>query len=278
MHIDGEAFLSFDHLFGSGDDYITSSIMISTNPNLNVQDILTEGFIEANFTELWAADENNLPSTKRNELVSLSGYDGEDVYIAFRYEGTYNYSGKMWYIDNVQVYVPVEQTVELAQGMNWWSTNLNITLDQLKDSIEAALGPNGTATIKSQNSSISYSNGQWRPTDMDFDIREMYQILVSTGCEITLTGMHVNPANYEITLLSGVNWIGFLPSESMSIGDFFSGLTPEVGDVVKSSDGSSSFNGEGWRGSLETLEPGHGYIYYSKATDSKTITFPTNAK
>ncbi len=278
MHIDGEAFLSFDHLFGSGDDYIPSSIMISTTQNLDAQDILTDGYIDANFSQLWIADENNLPSTKRNELVSLSGYDGEDVYIAFRYEGTYNYSGKMWYIDNVQVYVPVEQTVELAQGTNWWSTNLNITIDQLKDAIEAALGPNGTATIKSQNSSISYSNGQWRPTDMDFDIREMYQILVSTGCEITLTGMHVNPANYEITLLSGVNWIGFLPSESMSIGDFFSGLTPEVGDVVKSSDGSSSFNGEGWRGSLETLEPGHGYIYYSKATDSKTFTFPTNAK
>ena len=278
IHIDGEAFLSFDHLFGSGDDYIPSSIMISTTQDLDAQDILTDGYIDANFSQLWIADENNLPSTKRNELVTLSGYDGEDVYIAFRYEGTYNYSGKMWYIDNVKVYVPVEQTVELAQGTNWWSTNLNITLDQLKDSIEAALGPNGTATIKSQNSSISYSNGQWRPTDMDFDIREMYQILVSTGCEITLTGMHVNPANYEITLLSGVNWIGFLPSESMSIGDFFSGLTPEVGDVVKSSDGSSSFNGEGWRGSLETLEPGHGYIYYSKATDSKTFTFPTNAK
>ncbi len=278
MHIDREAFLSFDHLFGSGDDYIPSSIMISTTQDLDAQDILTDGFIDANFSQLWISDENNLPSTKRNELVSLSGYDGEDVYIAFRYEGTYNYSGKMWYIDNVQVYVPAEQTVELAQGMNWWSTNLNITLDQLKDAIEAALGPNGTATIKSQNSSISYSNGQWRPTDMDFDIREMYQILVSNGCEITLTGMHVNPANYEITILSGVNWIGFLPSESMSIGDFFSGLNPEVGDVVKSSEGSSSFTGEGWRGSLETLEPGHGYIYYSKATDSKTFTFPTNAK
>ena len=278
MHIDGEAFLSFEHLFGIGDDYIPSSIMISTTQDLDAQNILTDGFIDANFSQLWIVDENDLPSTKRNELVSLSGYDGEDVYIAFRYEGTYNYSGKMWYIDNVQVYVPVEQTVELVQGTNWWSTNLNITLEELKAAIVAAMGPNGTATIKSQNSSISYSNGQWRPTDMDFDIREMYQILVSNGCEITLTGMHVNPANYEITILSGVNWIGFLPSESMSIGDFFSGLNPEVGDVVKSSEGSSSFTGEGWRGSLETLEPGHGYIYYSKATDSKTFTFPTNAK
>jgi hypothetical protein len=278
MHLNGEAFLSFDHLFGSGDDYITSSIMISTNPNLNVQDILTEGYIEANFTELWTADENDLPSASRNEVVSLDDFDGEDVYIAFRYEGTYNYSGKMWYIDNVQVYVPAEQTVELAQGTNWWSTNLDITLEELKTAIEAALGSNGTATIKSQNSSISYSNGVWRSSSMDFDIREMYQILVSTGCEITLTGMLVNPANYEITIHSGVNWIGFLPNESMSVDDAFFGLNPVLGDVVKSSDGTYTFNGNVWRGAVEPLKPGHGYIYYSKATDNKTFTFPTNAK
>ena len=278
MHIDGEAFLSFDNLFGSGDDYIPSSIMVSTIPDLDVQDILTDGFIDANFTQLWTADENDLPSTKQNVLVSLSGYDGEDVYIAFRYEGTYNYSGKMWYIDNVQVYVPAEQTVELAQGTNWWSTNLDITLEELKTAIEAAMGTNGTATIKSQNSSISYSNGVWRSSSMDFDIREMYQILVSTGCEITLTGMLVNPANYEITIHSGVNWIGFLPNESMSVDDAFFGLNPMLGDVVKSSDGTYTFNGNVWRGAVEPLKPGHGYIYYSKATDNKIFTFPTNAK
>ena len=172
----------------------------------------------------------------------------------------------------------VEQTVTLSQGSNWWSTNLDITLDQLKDAIEAAVGTNGTATIKSQNSSISLTNGQWRPANLDFDIREMYQILVSADCELMLSGMPVNPAAYEITIYNGINWIGFLPSESMSIDEVFSGLNPEVGDVVKSSEGTSTFNGNGWRGSVDILEPGHGYIYYSNATDNKAFTYPTNSK
>ena len=79
--------------------------MITTNTNINVEDIKTTGFIDANFTQIWTADASNLPSTRKNEIVSLSAYNGDDVYIAFRYEGTYNYSGRIWYIDNVQVYV-----------------------------------------------------------------------------------------------------------------------------------------------------------------------------
>ena len=170
-----------------------------------------------------------------------------------------------------------EQTVTLTQGVNWWSTNLDITLDQLKDAIAAALGTTGTATIKSQGGAINYLNGRWRPASIPFDIREMYKIEVSADCEITLTGTLVNPADYEITISYGVNWIGFLPNESMPVNDAFSGLNPVEGDVVKSKNGSVTYNGSVWRGSL-TLEPGHGYIYESKASSNKTFTFPAGAK
>ncbi len=176
----------------------------------------------------------------------------------------------------VEVETEEEQTITLAQGLNWWSTNLDITLDQLKSAIAAAVGSTGIATIKSQNSSISLTNGQWRPANLDFDIREMYQIMVGTECEITLTGMPVNPTDYEITIHNGANWIGFLLSESMSVNEAFSGLNPAVGDVIKSKNGSSSYNGTIWRGSVQTLEPGQGYIYQSTTSDDKTFTFGTN--
>ena len=279
MHIDGNAFLSFDHLFGSGDNYIPSSIMLSTTPDLDLQGILTEGFIDANFTQIWTADANDLPATKRNETVSLSSYDNQDIYIAFRYEGTYNYSGKIWYIDNVKVFVPVNQTVELAQGMNWWSTYLDITLAELEDAIANALGANGTATIKSSSGGfITYTNNGWRPNNMPFDIREMYKIQVSADCEITLTGTAANPAEHTITIVYGNNWIGCLEGESISVTDAFAGLNPEIGDVVKSKTGSATYLTTGWRGALQTLVPGEGYLYLSKATEDKTFTFPTNAK
>ena len=114
----------------------------------------------------------------------------------------------------------VEQTVMLTQGWSWWSTNLDITLEELEDAIATAVGTSGTATIKSKNGSITYSNGHWREsgsTTMTLDIRQMYKIQTSTACQITLTGVPVNPAAYEITVNPGNNWIGFPCGESMSL-------------------------------------------------------------
>ena len=105
LHLGSDVTLAFDNLFTSGTNYVPCSIMLSNTPNMNVEDIKTEGFIEANFTKLWTADENNLPATKTNETINLSSYSGQDVYIAFRYEGNNSNSQIVWWIDNVQVYV-----------------------------------------------------------------------------------------------------------------------------------------------------------------------------
>ena len=114
LHLDGDATLAFDNLFTSGSNYVPCSIMLSTTPNMNVEDIKTEGFIEANFTELWTANENNLPATKTNETINLSRYSGQDVYIAFRYEGNNSNSQIVWWIDNVNVYVGERFTKDIT--------------------------------------------------------------------------------------------------------------------------------------------------------------------
>ncbi len=171
----------------------------------------------------------------------------------------------------------VDQVVTLPQGASWWSTNLDITLEDLKAAIANALGSTGTATIKSQTGYITYSNGQWSPsTGMTFDLRQMYMIQVSATCTFTLTGVPVNPSNYVITIHQGATWIGFPSGESMTVTAAFAGLNPENGDVVKGKMGNATFNGTSWIGGLTTLEPGQGYIYLSKATSNKTFIFGTN--
>ena len=171
-----------------------------------------------------------------------------------------------------------EQTITLHQGINWWSTSLEITLAELEDAIADALGTNGTATIKwSSGNFVTYTNNVWRPNNMPFDIREMYKIQVSADCEITLTGVPVNPAEHPITIVYGNNWIGCLTGENISVTEAFAGLSPVVGDVVKSKTSSATYYSTGWRGELQTLEPGQGYMYQSKATGDKTFIFGTNS-
>ena len=139
MHINGDATLSFDYLIGTGNYNESCSVVVSTN-----------GMTFDDFNEIiWTAEGNYSPSVKANATVSLSDYDGQDIYIAFKFKGS-GTSGCTWYIDNVEVYVTVEQTIELAQGWNWWCPVVETTLEEL----ENALGANGI-TISSQNSGFS---------------------------------------------------------------------------------------------------------------------------
>ncbi|MBQ6730223.1 MAG: hypothetical protein IJQ83_08840, partial [Bacteroidales bacterium] len=93
----------------------------------------------------------------------------------------------------------------------------------------------------------------------------------------TLEGMPINSADHVITIHPDFNWFVFQLSQSMTLTDAFAGFVIS-GDMVTSQDGGSSTYTNRWRGTLETLEPGKGYMYKSAATEDRTFTFPANAK
>lgn len=91
MHINGNAILSFDMAFSSSGSGEESSVVLSTT-----------GMTALDFSKtLWTATE--FPTTKTNVSIDLSDYDGQDVYVAFKFAGV-GTSGRMWYVDNVGVY------------------------------------------------------------------------------------------------------------------------------------------------------------------------------
>ena len=172
----------------------------------------------------------------------------------------------------------VTQTVALSAGTNWFSTNVEITLDDLKDALVAA-SSGTTITIKSQNSGQTTWNGRlWVGTLRTMDVSQMYMISVANACEITLEGLPIDPTEHPVTISNGPNWIGFPLGATMTITNAFAGFAAS-GDIVKSDGGGqATWNGRIWTGQLKNLEPGKGYIYQSAATGNKTFTFPTGAK
>jgi agmatine/peptidylarginine deiminase len=173
----------------------------------------------------------------------------------------------------------VEQTVTLSQGWNWWSTNLDVTLEDLEAALVEALPGVTSITIKSQNQNVSYNGTVWRGTLNALDVALMYEIYVPASCTITLTGAPINPSEHSVTIAANANtWIGFPFNESKTLGEAF-GTFPVNGDIVKSKDGSASYNGTVWRSnSLTELQPGQGYIYKSNASEVRIFTFPINNK
>ena len=103
----------------------------------------------------------------------------------------------------------------------------------------------------------------------------MYKINVPGDVTIAISGSIVNPAQHPITLNPGNNWIGFPVSQSMSISEAFAPANPVDGDRVSRLGQYAEYYNGIWYGGLQTLEPGQGYIYKSKATSTKTFTYPT---
>ena len=190
------------------------------------------------------------------------------------------YSGTLMSKKN-QILLGIEtgsgQTVELAAGWNWFSTHVEVTLDDLKEALVTAM-PGTSITITSQsNGSTTYNGSSWRGTLNALNPTQMYMIRTDTGCEITLTGISVNPAEHPITIHNGVNWIRFPLGENMTLSNVFAGFAIS-GDMLISQFGSATYNGQTWRGSLDILEPGKGYIYKSNVQSDRTFTFPISTK
>ena len=166
------------------------------------------------------------------------------------------------------------QSFTLSEDWNWWSSNLDITLSELKE----ALGSHGLRIAAQDGKFATYNanNGTWSGNLQSIELGKMYKIRTSEACTITFSSEVVDPSQYPITLSSGNNWIGFISTQSMSLDEAFGDFVPTDRDVIKSANGKATYyQGYGWQGSLNTLEPGKGYIYKSNATETRTFTYPS---
>ena len=171
------------------------------------------------------------------------------------------------------------QIISLENGMdNWFSTNLDITLEDLQSALVEATGGETSITINSQDCGFStYVPGTstWRGTLTTLDVSRMYMITVESSCEIVLEGMPVDPASYSVTIKPGYNWIGMTMSNNISLTDAFAGFA-ENGDQVISSTVTNTYERRRWGNQFTILEPGQGYIYYSAGSGDRTFVFPVS--
>ena len=175
--------------------------------------------------------------------------------------------------------VLVEQTVPLSVGWNWWSSYIELSdidgLGQLENSISVP-----KAIIQSQNNGYVKSirqNGQiiWQGELSSINNEEMYKIATKVACNATVVGFVTTPSEHPITINKGWNWIGFPCNQSASVSVAMSGFTPKNGDVIKGINSYATFSNGTWSGTLNTLEPGQGYMYGSRSNAPKTLVFQT---
>ena len=143
-----------------------------------------------------------------------------------------------------------KQAVSLTQGWNWWAPTVQTSLDDLT----AAIGTN--YVIKSYDGSDV----------TELALGQMYKIQVAEDCNFFLIG---TPASVTININRDLNGFGCMSTTAVSE----LGIESLSGDKIISQDeGFAIYENGVWSGTLETLVPGKGYLYYSNDVNSKTLT------
>ena len=216
-----------------------------------------------------------------DEGQALYAYSAGKDYDPLAPPTTAEYNSKVLTVKNhlilgIEANEPIEptvtQTFTLNQGWNWWSTSLDITLEQL----EEALGDDGITINAVDNTTVMYESGLgWAGNLTTINPAHMYQIEMANAREITLSGRPLNPEEHPITINPGVNWIGYPVQQTMTVTEAMANYTPAKNDVIKSKNGSSLYSGTRWTSNWN-LEPGVGYIYISRASSTGSFTYPNN--
>ena len=173
----------------------------------------------------------------------------------------------------------VTQTINLSQGWNWVSFNVEITLADLQNALVGAAPDSTEITIKSKAQTTTYkpSTGRWSG-QMTWDLSQMYLIQVEGDCEIAPQGFPIDPAVHPVTILGGgqYTYFAFPYDESMTLTNAFAGFAVQ-GDRVKAKSSNAEYQRR-WQGQLTTLEPGQGYMYQSATTaGDRTLVFPSSS-
>jgi len=179
------------------------------------------------------------------------------------------------------------QTFDLKEGWNWVSFNVaSEKLFNLNTLLGGLPWENGDVlTEMSGNVTMTYKNGTWLATgdvkNLRISPRKGYAIKVAQDIAFPVGGSIIKSEDTRtITVSNGWNGIGYTPILNLSVetalSDYYDNATP--GDIIKSHSEFAYFTKTGgtgrWRGNLQYMKPGEGYMLLRKAEGEASFRYP----
>jgi len=171
----------------------------------------------------------------------------------------------------VQLTDKIDMQLDLAEGWNWVSSNLS---DAKYRSATGFLSPviDNVDAMDGSNNGLVNGEGGLSGTLTEMAPEESYKLKMKNSVSGEWKGIAYQPENTPLSLHKGWNWIGYVPVGEKTLSDALSKLSPSDNDVIKTLDEFAIYSGGLWKGTLTSMKPGEGYMYYSE--DSKQLVYP----
>lgn len=151
--------------------------------------------------------------------------------------------------------------LDMAAGWNWISHIFVPALDVKSFMEEETIGRILSQTqeaIRDPQTGIEGNLTELVP-------QQSYKAMTTAPSASTLSGRSIWKLSDPISVSAGWNWIGYPVAHTMTVEDAFAKTDVESLDVIVGQSGFSQYDGEKWIGTLETMSPGLGYMYFSKS-------------
>ena len=179
------------------------------------------------------------------------------------------------------------QNFSLKKGWNWVSFNMNspqlVGVNPLLNNIPWKEGD--VLTDMGSDTLLVYKNKQWLTSgstqNMTISPKKSYAIKVHEDCLFPIGGTVIKEESARtIEVKKGWNAIGYTPMTNLSVetalSDYYDNA--QEGDVLKSHTEFAYFSKSGnvgrWRGSLQYMKPGEGYMLLRKGDADVSFTYP----
>lgn len=259
------------YTYSQSNDYMCDSVFVLNlivapildSPSVTVENIATL-VSSAQKGNQWFY-EDGTPVEGATEQRFTPAEDGT-YYVAASNGSCFSSPSQMY---RVQLNDRLDLTLDLAQGWNWISSPL--------DGAEMRNAQKFLAPIQEQTAQLVGTEGTldadgWQGTLQTINPMSSYKLQMDASVQNTWQGITVKPENNAIELQQGNTWLGYLLTAEKPLAEALTSIQPNEGDVIKTQDAFAIYQSGQWRGTLESMKPGEGYMY--STTRAKQLTYP----
>ena len=175
----------------------------------------------------------------------------------------------------------VEQLIPVHENWNW----IAFGVEPPSEYCDLVFTPQykGWNVLVKDQETFSQSSGSIFNGPLKLAVNRMYKLRIlrttktanaTLDPQLSVSGKRLPSDSMGVMIEQGWNWLPYTPLSTMVVDEALAGVQPKEGDIIKSQTGVSVYDIYGWEGTLTALEPGHGYLYYSTDSTSKSFTYP----